>query len=139
MGLDQYVYFLNEGEKSAWERDEDENYDDIPHRNEDFYWRKHNRLEGFMSELYYSKGNPRQDEEGWETFNCTPLELTEDDLNRLQKAIDDKELPQTQGFFFGSDSYEYYDDYLAEKDQKFIKAALDAIKSGLRVVYVSSW
>lgn len=140
MGLDQYVYILNQDEHTGWERDEDNEYDDNAYRQEDFYWRKHNRLEGFMAELYYSKGNPPTDEEGWSTFNCTPLELTADDIEKLAEAIENKNLPETQGFFFGSDSYSEYEEWgYKEKDLEFIEAARKAIKNGKRVWYVSSW
>ncbi|MEY9199425.1 hypothetical protein ABIA16_004604 [Sinorhizobium fredii] len=69
------------------------------------YWRKHPNLHGWMERLYREKGgnDPR--------FNCVNLQLTADDLDRLETAIRDRTLPPTEGFFFGvSDGREDNDD-----------------------------
>ena len=72
MGLDQ----------NAWKVDKDGEREELA------YWRKHNRLQGWMEERYTEKG-------GKEQFNCVDLELTEEDIDDLETAIEDRELPET--------------------------------------------
>ena len=91
-------------------------------------WRKLPNLQGWMQNLYYEKG-------GGEEFNCVDLELTLDDLNALEATLDEEELPETIGFFFGSNA----DDHYAEADREFIVQARAAIKQGYTVVYSSWW
>ena len=91
-------------------------------------WRTHPNLQGWMQNLYYEKG-------GGEEFNCVDLELTLDDLNALEATLDEEELPETIGFFFGSNA----DDHYAEADREFIVQARAAIKQGYTVVYSSWW
>jgi len=93
------------------------------------YWRKHPNLQGWMEDLYYSKGGEDED------FNCVDVELTLDDLEQLERAVEGEELPETQGFFFGSDSDEYY----KEGDLQFISDARRHIKQGYKIVYTSWW
>jgi hypothetical protein len=92
------------------------------------YWRKHPNLQGWMRDLYYEKGGEGE-------FNCVDVELTLEDLDALEASLDEEALPETTGFFFGSDSSEYY----AEADREFIVAARAAIKQGYTVVYSSWW
>ena len=91
------------------------------------YWRKHPNLHGWMESLYYEKG-------GQQEFNCVPVQLTADDLDRLESAIKAKTLPDTSGFFFGATDGNEADDDLA-----FVAEARAAIASGLTVYYDSWW
>lgn len=91
-------------------------------------WRKHPNLQGWMENLYIQKG-------GKENFNCVPVRITEKDLDDLQEAINNSGLPETQGFFFGNDSDEYY----KEQDNKFIQDARKALDKGMTVEYSSWW
>jgi hypothetical protein len=121
MGLDQFAYCIdNNGEKE-----------------ELAYWRKHPNLQGWMENLWTEKGCPGRPEESSELgdFNCIPVELTHEDLDRLENDIVSGALPSTAGFFFGSDSDEHY----KEKDLCFVKEARDALDNGLTVVYDSWW
>ena len=122
MGLDQYAK-ARKGEPV--EKDGNLEY---PDQRELAYWRKHPNLEGWMSNLYSEKG-------GTDEFNCQEVELTLEDLDELEKAISSKDLPETGGFFFGDDSYEYY----KENDLEFIRDARNAIKDGYTVIYTSWW
>lgn len=91
-------------------------------------WRKHPNLHGWMRELYYAKGGSA------ESFNCVPVVLTTEDLDRLETAIHAGTLPDTAGFFFGdSDGTE------TEDDLAFIAKARAAIDEGLTVYYDSWW
>lgn len=91
-------------------------------------WRKHPNLQGWMESLWHVKGNSGE-------FNCVDLELTLDDLDALEKALDNEALPETAGFFFGGNA----DDHYAEADREFIVQARAAIKQGYTVVYSSWW
>ena len=123
MGLDQYAT-ARRGEAKT----DDEGFTYYEDSIELAYWRKHPNLQGWMQELYYEKG-------GDEDFNCVDLELDEEDLDSLEKSLDDSDLPETSGFFFGSNS----DDHYAEADREFIREARAAIKQGYTVVYSSWW
>ena len=123
MGLDQYATAYK-GEPST---DED-GYTYYKDSMELAYWRKHPNLQGWMEELWYEKGNDGE-------FNCVDVELTLDDLDALEQSLDESALPETVGFFFGTDSGDYY----AEQDREFIREARAAIKQGYTVVYNSWW
>ena len=123
MGLDQYAT-ARKGESSV----DDEGFTCYEDSMELAYWRKHPNLQGYMQQLWHEKGNDGE-------FNCVDLELTLKDLDALEDALDSKELPQTSGFFFGSNS----DDHYEEQDREFIAQARDAIKQGYTVIYSSWW
>lgn len=123
MGLDQFAFAIdNNGEKE-----------------ELAYWRKHPNLQGWMENLWESKGKPGLPEDHTSDmmgdFNCIPVELNSDDLDDLEDAVRGSGLPSTTGFFFGSDSDEHY----KENDLEFIRKAREALDAGLTVVYDSWW
>ena len=82
MGLDQWAYCRPPRKRNS---DEDEHLEE---------WRKHNRLHGYMEELWEAKGCPvphdpyaeddDEDEEDYDsfgsTFNGVELQLTKDDI-----------------------------------------------------------
>jgi hypothetical protein len=116
MGLDQYAKNGSTGVEFA-------------------YWRKHNRLQGWMENLWRDRG-------GVGEFNVEPVEVTAEDLNRLEEDIRDGQMPETGGFFFGSDSMAEYTDSqfgYAETDRSFIAEARKIIAKGESVVYSSWW
>ena len=123
MGLDQYAT-ARRGEAKT----DDEGFTYYEDTIELSYWRKHPNLQGWMEDLYHEKG-------GEEEFNCVDLELTLDDLDALEESLDEEALPETAGFFFGTDSSDYY----AEADREFIVQARAAIKQGYTVIYSSWW
>ena len=143
MGLDQYAYARPPRKRNC---DEDEHLEE---------WRKHNRLHGWMEELWEEKGRPYQGnlddvENGFgSSFNCVPVELTLEDLNQLETDINEKVLPETGGFFFGGDSFDWEDDdgnkpkegdyYYKKTDLQFIEDARKAISEGKKVYYNSWW
>ena len=105
-------------------------------------WRKHNRLHGYMEELWNDKGKPNSNDDIPEVFNCVPLELTKEDIKDLKATILTWALPKTQGFFFGRDSYDWSKDELDEADEydlNFCEKALIAINKGYKVHYNSWW
>ena len=129
MGLDQYAYSRPVGVES----DGGENNEEIA------YWRKHNRLHGYMESLYQDKGNELGQQAFGNDFNCVELELTLSDIEQLEAFIEFKNLPETNGFFFGGDSYEEYDEYYKEDDLNFIANARQALADGKQVFYNSWW
>jgi len=134
MGLDQYAYAENkDGEQEALTD-----------------WRKHNRLQGWMEDLWNEKGRPNAETENnpMGDFNCVPLELDLDDIDRLEADLDDFNLPETGGFFFGSDSYMWESEdgskssanyYYKETDYQFVSDARHALKEGKKVFYSCWW
>ena len=139
MGLDMSAYTIDENGEEEYLVD----------------WRKHNRLHGWMEELWEDKGKPYEgnlddlDSSGMGEFNCIPVELTLDDLDQLEADINEKVLPETGGFFFGDDSFDWEDDdgnkpkkgdyYYKKTDLQFIEDARKAIQQGKKVYYNSLW
>jgi|TARA_R110002020_G_scaffold3005_4_gene13876 hypothetical protein len=139
MGLDQYATarkgtpIKREQEYTVTladgtEKEEKEYYYEYEDSKELAYWRKHPNLQGWMEELWHEKGGDVE-------FNCVDLELTLEDLDKLESSLDDEALPETAGFFFGANS----DDHYAEQDREFIREARAAIKQGYTIVYSSWW
>jgi hypothetical protein len=138
MGLDQYAYAAAKaGQQDAYYDDENYDKDDsdptkLSPPREIAYWRKHPNLQGWMEQLWLER-NPGGDEHT--SFNGIELELTWEDLERLELDVIAGTLPPTTGFFFGNESDEYY----REQDLDFIKKAKTEIFVGLKVFYNSSW
>ena len=129
MGLDQFAY------KRDADEDEDGNITIAE-------WRKHNRLQGWMEDLWEDKGRPNfnsSQSQARGDFNCQPVELTLSDIEQLEAHITNKTLPETGGFFFGADSYEEYEEYYKETDLQFIEDARQALQDGKKVYYNSWW
>jgi len=135
MGLDQYAYAASEIKAED--------------REEIGYWRKHNRLQGWMEKLWEKKGRPHFDSltNPLGDFNCQPVELNLSDIEQLEAHVEGKSLPETSGFFFGDDSYNYEDEdlnqsggyYHKETDLEFITLARKALQEGKKVFYDSWW
>tara|TARA_R100000951_G_scaffold98863_1_gene88996 strand:+ start:92 stop:463 length:372 start_codon:yes stop_codon:yes gene_type:complete len=123
MGLDAWAKAV----KGEPRQDEDGYtvYDDEIHLGD---WRKHSGLQGWMENLWRSKGGEGE-------FNCVPVELNGDDLQSLRIDVDHRDLPSTQGFLFGKGNDEYYKD----QDLTFVEEALDLIEAGYKVEYNSWW
>lgn len=121
MGLDQYAYVASKANEH-WD-----NHQEIA------YWRKHPNLQGWMEQLWLSKDNSRTDR----TFNGVEIELTWDDIDKLEKDIKSGVVAgfDTKGFFFGDPS----DDYYYEKDLEFCINAKAETFLGRKVFYNSSW
>jgi len=94
MGLDQFAFVNYEDEiLPPWVEGEIET-------SELAQWRKHNRLEGWMSKLFFDK-HP-----GYEgPFNCVNLNLT---LEDLEKLIDNAKKILTEAKELGTSAKIYY-------------------------------
>ena len=131
MGLDMYAYVARKKdemkeyyENYEWEKDSSS----IPKPREIAYWRKHPNLHGWMHKLWNERGHSGD-------FNGDELELTFEDLDRLEYVVKHRELPGTSGFFFGTDA----DDYYRAQDLEFVKQARSELTQGMKVFYNSSW
>ena len=135
MGLDMYAYSGLPGQREEyWNHWDSATPNPIAKPKELAYWRKHPNLHGWMERLWIER-NPDLALDGNNMFNGVELELTEDDLNRLEEAVQNGSLPPTTGFFFGDGADEYY----KEQDLEFIAHARADIFCGFRVFYNSSW
>ena len=124
MGLDMYAYAApKEGTEDSYARNQ----------RELAYWRKHPNLHGWMEQLWRSKNDANSLLDPM--FNGVELELTWEDITQLEKDIKERNLPDTTGFFFGSDS----DDRYYEQDLEFVAEARTQIFLGFKVFYNSSW
>ena len=142
MGLDQYAYARPPRKRNG---------DDDIQLSE---WRKHNRLQGWMEQLWQDKGCPNypedfnEDESMGSAFNCVELPLTKDDLDALEYAIENFEFPEANGFFWGSDSYFWNDEndepfpeneyWYKKNDLMFVEQARKMLDNKWRVYY-SCW
>ena len=134
MGLDMYAFARPPRKRNS---DEDVGICD---------WRKHNRLQGWMQELWESKGCPNAKEDG--DFNCVELQLNAQDIDELEDAILTMSMPESDGFFWGSDSFFWADEdgndypensyYYLEQDLEFVTEARKMLDKGYRVFY-SCW
>ena len=136
MGLDQYAYARD----PRIERDE-EDEDDWGGDVHIMDWRKHNRLQGYMEQIWLEQGGEYGESWG-DGFNGKEVKLGNDEINALEEVIENRDLPETSGFFFGNDSYEDYENedwgYL-KSDLEFISEARRLLSEGFEVYYNSSW
>lgn len=119
MGLDQYAYIASKAQSDY------ETHQQIA------YWRKHPNLQGWMEKLAQEKGLE------YDTFNGVELELTWEDIDKLEKDIKAGNVSElgTTGFFFGNPSDEYY----REQDLEFCVNAKAELFLKRKVFYNSSW
>jgi len=101
------------------------------------YWRKHPNLHGYIVE-HFASGVDK----------CQEIYLTAIDLNRIIKAVKEKKLPLTTGFFFGKSQES---DEEMNNDLKILEAALSwvldrpednektSIPETRLVIYQASW
>ena len=130
MGLDMYAYkVIKPDEPSPIHLITEADYEPLEgsQAEEIFYWRKHPNLHGWMETLYYKKGGKE------DSFNCVNLVLTKDDIEDLQKDVEEDNLPATAGFFFGESTPEQ-----KERDLEFVELAKKELESG-NVIYYTSW
>lgn len=138
MGLDMFAYSAARAgaRQDYWDGyDFDKGTSNQPEPRELAYWRKHPNLHGWMERLWEEKGCPGDNPE--RMFNGVELELTREDIDRLEEDILSGRVGalRTVGFFFGNAS----DDYYREQDLAFVREARADLFMGLKVFYNSSW
>ena len=133
MGLDQYAGFRDINGKV----------------HEEFYWRKHARLQKFMSKQFdkqnegkFDKNNAVDDLQHL-GFNGGQggVTITEDLIRDLAKAIKDDywDYFASDGFFWGQQFQEEAIKEYKAQDKKFLKWAKEQIKAGRQIGYDCSW
>ena len=118
MGLDQYAHKVDEHGATT----------------QIACWRKHNRLHAWMERTHRERS-------GMDYQNLTEMEVTEEDIDSLEIAVQSARLPKTVGYFFGVDSYENPDKSacLRKQDLEFISVARVALQAGYKVTYHAWW
>lgn len=150
MGLDQYAGTMRtktyEYETPDGEKKVDEYQMAGP-----FEWRKHARLQEFMNKLYMEKNKvgskweesePDSDGKVWyNPISWNSIELTEEDIDRLEKAIKNHYSGYfcDGGFFWGHEIQESQAEYYKDKDLEFVEFAREALADGETVIYECSW
>ncbi len=131
MGLDQYAGF----------RDEEGNV------KEEFYWRKHARLQQFMAREF----NEQNKNKKHNTVNDLQhlgfnggqggVTITKDLIEKLKKAIESKyyDYFAPDGFFWGQQFQEEQVTENAEQDNKFLEWPEQQIKEDKKIRYDCSW
>ena len=126
MGLDQYAQGLDK----------------------EFYWRKHARLQKFMSREHFEQ-NPKEkrdnsdlDHLGFNGDSKNPnVNITKELLDRLEKAIKNGycEYFASDGFFWGQQFQEESAKEYKKQDMQFLKAARKALENNKVIKYNCSW
>ena len=127
MGLDMYAYRIEKNRaQGLFSVDFSGVFPEEKNNKVFHYWRKHWTLDHLMQILFKKKG-------GKGTFNCQFLQLTELDLNYLERII-----------YSGKHKMDYapdinYNRYIAQDDLEFIAEARKIIDSGDCVYYFNWW
>ena len=143
MGLDQYGMIRNK------QIDFKKVYSDKYEPTKDgFVWRKHARLQQFMSKEY-AKQNPKEDTNAHSGnidglgFNGDDHKviITKDVLKRLDEAINEKYFNHfaPDGFFWGQQYQEEQVKAYKKQDLEFVKFCKDALKKKEVIEYSCSW
>jgi phosphomannomutase len=116
MGLDQYAGFRDEEGKVK----------------EEFYWRKHARLQQFMASEFEDLG-----------FNGGQggVKLTKELVERLEEAYKNKyyDYFAPDGFFWGQQFQEEQVTEYAQQDEKFIEWCKEQLEAKKDIGYDCSW
>jgi hypothetical protein len=116
MGLDMTAYAFRNGERFTATRTEEQFH----------YWRKHHALLEWCSTLAVTRGEAAWDEP------IRSIQLAEKDLDRLEAAVRNGELPD---FFEDDEEGEAWQPY----DLTFIAKARALISAGFQVEIDASW
>ena len=141
MGLDQHAHLRRHNVNWAKYFD-----DDKEECSKIFVWRKHARLQQFMS-TWWDKQNKHHQHEGHLAhlgFNAdqeAPVYVTEELVTDLAEAISNnyKDYVAEDGFFWGQQFQEESVKEYKEQDIKFLKFCQQAISEKKVVEYWCSW
>ena len=143
MGLDQYGMIRNG--HINWKKVYSDKYEPTK---DGFVWRKHARLQQFMSKEY-TKQNPKEDTNAHSGnidglgFNGDEhkVVITKDILKRLDEAIKNDYYDHfaSDGFFWGQQHQEEQAKSYKKQDLEFVKFCKDALKKKEVIEYSCSW
>ena len=133
MGLDQYAGFRDEEGRVK----------------EEFYWRKHARLQKFMA-VEFKDQNKKPDKENNSINDLQHLgfnggqggvKITKDLLERLEEAYKNNyyDYFASDGFFWGQQFQEEQVTEYKEQDKKFIDWCKEQLNAGKDIAYDCSW
>ena len=142
MGLDQYAYAASErGERRRSMADRIDlglgrAPGEFPYKlskpHELAYWRKHQKLQDWMDNLWREKGEPYPEESNdprWgSSFNCVELELEWNDIQRLEDDIKNGRNAFSSSYYYREDDLKFC---LDAKEQLFLYRK--------RVFYYPNW
>ena len=135
MGLDMYLVSSDKHLEAFEVENREKREGEEEQEQEIGYWRKHNRLHGWFEQKWLDR-HPDVDE----NFNCLRYYLSREDLDEVIEAIKKNNLPATQGFFFGNDSYSYEDvEEQKKEDIEIFEKAKKELEEGRHVFYSSWW
>jgi hypothetical protein len=133
MGLDQYAGF----------RDSEGNV------HEEFYWRKHARLQQFMSKMFNDQNKDKKEKHNsfgemqHLGFNGGQggVKITEDIVNKLEEAYKNNyyDYFASDGFFWGQQFQEEQVNEYKAQDEKFISWCKEQLKAKKDIGYDCSW
>ena len=119
MGLDQYAYKITKIGLTDFSYPEREEFD---------YWRKFYGLQNWMENLYHEKGGKKE-------FNCVPVRLTLQDIERLERDMQEDEFYEDRFY----ESLEEEKKHEFEHLKEFIENAKNVLATGYAVYYDSWW
>ena len=133
MGLDQYAGFRDEEGRVK----------------EEFYWRKHARLQKFMA-VEFKDQNKKPDKENNSINDLQHLgfnggqggvKITKDLLERLEEAYKNNyyDYFASDGFFWGQQFQEEQVTEYKEQDKKFLEWCKEQLEAGENIGYDCSW
>ena len=145
MGLDAYAGFQEPQPENVEPINEEALYETLQ-AGDEFYWRKHARLQEYMQKLWRVRkfgdeakfwGGLRMD--GQHDL-AEVIFLDREDILDLQKKVENDNLPFCpDGFFWGQQFQEESMKEYKELDLKFCKQALKWLDEGKKVWYDCSW
>lgn len=140
MGLDAYAGFQQPQPKNV------EPIDIYTTLEQQFYWRKHARLQEFMQQIWRFRkfGEESQFMQGLHMDGkhdyAEVMFLDKQDILRLQELIENENLPFCpDGFFWGQQFQEESCKEYKDQDLKFCQDALKWLDEGKKVFYDCSW
>jgi len=148
MGLDMYLQGRlyhhgmkhdSKGKYTGRKREKVDGYEKTATEIEIAYWRKHPNLHGYIVKTF----NNGEDD-------CTPIDLSPENLDQIANAIEKNELPETTGFFFGESSWHEEEKEknieIFRKTSKWLRSKWDGEnkyatgqKDWVSVQYLASW
>ena len=149
MGLDQYAGTMRE-KVYKYTTPQGEKKEDKYQMAGPFEWRKHARLQEFMNTLYmernkleskWEQDKINDSEYVWNPISWDKIELLEDDIDKLEDAINNGYSGYfcDGGFFWGHEMQESQAEYYKDIDLEFVEFAREALADGETVIYECSW
>ena len=124
IGLDQYAKWT----------DSKPNEEGVIEQHDFKYWCKTDHIQDFFQKIYAEKTGDTDPT----NFNCEPVEIDFDVLNRFMTAVKTNNMKTVDGFFFGGDYDPSHPD-VVEEDLKFAADCFFHLMMGRKVTYSSWW